>query len=256
MFRTKIQISKEKIMKRLVVLGSFAAIVLIVAASIFSRSVVGEQEMPFGGPTDIEFANQLWKAMKGYDDWPMKSDVYPGASPHGKFLRLYYNVVNIDGKPYHVIIKDNFGGKKLEEVAKSPKENLAAVTVMLQREAGYDSDNHDWFWVKYKADGSIDKNPKGMSLAGRVAKGMDAGCIACHKNAKGADYIFANDETGAIGSLLKERCTSCHNLARVHQAKKDRMGWQKTIDQMIKYGAKLSKSESQELLDYLAPKGK
>ena len=37
------------------------------------------------------------------------------------------------------------------------------------------------------------KNPKGMSLAGRVAKGMPAGCIACHSNAGGGDFLFIND---------------------------------------------------------------
>jgi hypothetical protein len=212
--------------------------------------------MPFGGKEDIEFANNLWKEMKDYEDWQMKSDVYPGVSPHGKFLRLYYNFVNVDGKSYHVIIKDNFGGKKLEEVAKSPSEYLGAVTVTLQREPGYDSDNKDWFWVKYKADGTIDKNEKDMALAGRVAKGMDTGCISCHVNAKGKDYVFTNDETGVTGSLLQEKCSVCHTLARVHQARKDRSEWEKTIDQMIKNGARLSESERQELLDYLAPKEK
>ncbi len=30
-------------------------------------------------------------------------------------------------------------------------------------------------------------NPKGMKLAGRVAKGMDQGCIACHRSVGGDD---------------------------------------------------------------------
>ena len=50
-----------------------------------------------------------------------------------------------------------------------------------------------WFWAKYKKDGSIDKNPKGAKLAGRVAKGKDAGCIACHQGAPGEDMVFAFD---------------------------------------------------------------
>jgi len=28
-----------------------------------------------------------------------------------------------------------------------------AVTVMLQREPGYDAENNDWFWAKYALDG-------------------------------------------------------------------------------------------------------
>ena len=61
------------------------------------------------------------------------------------------------------------------------------------REAGYDDDNENWFWAKYLPDGSLDKNPKGMELAGRVAKGADMGCIACHSAAPGDDYLYVND---------------------------------------------------------------
>ncbi len=70
------------------------------------------------------------------------------------------------------------------------KGQVGAVTVMFKREAGYDPENKDWFWVKYKPDGTLHINPKGMALAGRVAKGMDQGCIACHKAVAAKDYIF------------------------------------------------------------------
>ena len=63
---------------------------------------------------------------------------------------------------------------------------------MFQREDGYDSDNQNWFWAKFTPDGGLDKNPKGMMLAGRVAKGKPKGCIACHTAAPGGDYIFTN----------------------------------------------------------------
>ena len=65
---------------------------------------------------------------------------------------------------------------------------------MVQREAGYDRDNNDWFWVKYSPGGTIDQNPAGMALAGRVAKGTNTGCIACHASAKDNDYLFTNDK--------------------------------------------------------------
>ena len=173
-------------MKRSIIFGSLVAVVLAVfVISIFPQIVSSAEkmEMPFGGKADVEFANHLWKAMKGYEKWPMQSDMVPGKSPHGKFVQLYYSIVNVDSKPYHIIIKDNF----------TPEKKLAAVTIMLQREAGYDADNNNWFWVKYSPDGSIDKNPKGTAMAGRVAKGMDAGCIACHTGAKDNDYFFTND---------------------------------------------------------------
>jgi hypothetical protein len=47
--------------------------------------------------------------------------------------------------------------------------------------------------VFFAADGSVLKNPKGMSLAGRVAKGMPQGCIACHTGAPGGDMVFNHD---------------------------------------------------------------
>ena len=197
--------SKQKglIMRRTVVFGALAAVVLVAFAFVIFPNFMAEAEemaMPFGGEEDVKFAEALWEAIKGYPDWLLKTDVIKGNTPHGAFVRIYYNVVTVDGKPYHVINKDNFMGKdaegkevEIETVAKSPEKYLAAATAMVQREAGYDPDNNNWFWVKYGADGSIAKNDKEMSLAGRVAKGMDMGCIACHKGAKDGDYIFIND---------------------------------------------------------------
>lgn len=183
-------------MKPTLILASLAVFALFTLSHSTSQSGPSKDEMPFGGEKDVKFAGKLWKAMEGYRGWPMKSGFYPGGSPHGQFLRMYYNVVIVDGRPYHVVVKDNYGGEDatLMKVSKAPEKYLMAVTVMLQREAGYDPDNMDWFWVKYQPDGTVDKNPKGMALAGRVAKGMDAGCIACHANAMDDDYLFVNDE--------------------------------------------------------------
>jgi hypothetical protein len=154
-----------------------------------------EMKMPFGGPEDVAFAEGLWAAMDGYQSWAISSSYYNGASPHGDFIRMYYGLVTVDGKPYHVVAKDNFGGEgaTLETVAESPGDYLAAVTVMVQRECGYDAENNDWYWVKYEANGTVGKNNMDMALAGRVAKGMEMGCIACHRNAGAGDYLFIND---------------------------------------------------------------
>lgn len=181
-------------MKRsfLTILILIVAISLTVSMALFSS----DGDKPFGGEKDVQFAKATWTAIKGYENWIIKSDFYPGNSPHGKFLRTYFSLVNIDGKSYHVVIKDNYGGEgaTLETVNKSPDKYLAAVTVMVQREEGYDPEDNNWFWAKYKPDGSLDKNEKGMELAGRVAKGMNAGCIACHSAAQGKDFFFTNDK--------------------------------------------------------------
>lgn len=153
------------------------------------------QEMAFGGKDDVAFAQKVWAAMGGYQNWLVRTGILPGRSPHGKFIRTYYSILNIDGKHYHAIVKDNYGGKDvtIDQVKKSPDDYLMSITVMVQREAGYDPDNQDWFWVKYGKDGSIDKNGQGVAMAGRVVKGADKGCIACHKSAQGGDYFYTND---------------------------------------------------------------
>ena len=152
-------------------------------------------EMPFGGEKDVAFAEALWAAMDGHDGWLMQSDIMPGMSPHGAFIRVYYNVVTIDGMPYHVVVKDNYGGEgvTLKMVRENPADYLMAVTPMVQREKGYDPDNNDWYWVKYGPDGMVSMDGKNMAMAGRVAKGMPAGCIACHTKAGDGDYLFLND---------------------------------------------------------------
>ena len=72
-------------MKRTVVYATLATITFVVFVLSISLQSIGEGEMAFGGKEDIAFANMLWKSMTGYDKWLMKSDVYPGKSPHGKF---------------------------------------------------------------------------------------------------------------------------------------------------------------------------
>jgi hypothetical protein len=60
------------------------------------------------------------------------------------------------------------------------------------RAAGYHPDNQDWFWVGYMPNGALMQN-NGMGMAGRAAKGMETGCIACHSSAPGGDMVFIND---------------------------------------------------------------
>jgi hypothetical protein len=173
--------------------GAVSLFIFIIVAAFSTHR---PQDMPFGGQDDVKFAKDLWQAVNGYDSWLTKSDYYEGNRPHGKILRNYFSIVTVNGKNYPAIIKDNFAGEgaSLTSVSENPNEYLVAVTIMVKRSDGYDPDNQNWFWVKYKPDGTIDKNKKGISLAGRVAKGMDSGCINCHSIAKGSDYYFSNDK--------------------------------------------------------------
>ncbi|GJM04429.1 MAG: hypothetical protein DHS20C09_04200 [marine bacterium B5-7] len=153
---------------------------------------------PFGSKQDIDYAANLWQEMtkhKLVGVNSLRSTPYEGIHPHGAILDTMQSTLSLNRNVGDVIVKKNYGGENIskEAVADAPEQWLKAITVMYQRESGYDSDNKDWFWVKYAPDGSVLTNPKGMHLAGRVAKGMDQGCIACHTSAPGGDMVFNSD---------------------------------------------------------------
>jgi len=149
-------------------------------------------EMPFGGNADITYSKVLWEKLEAKGLNSIAGNLYVGGPPHGKVREVVEGM--IDGK--RVIVKRNYGGAdvSITNVSKNRAKYLKAVTVMAKREKGYDTDNNDWFWVKYKKDGTLHKNPKGMKLAGRIAKGMPVGCIACHSSASGGDLVFKHNK--------------------------------------------------------------
>ena len=153
---------------------------------------------PFGDAKSISEAGDLWQAlvaakMVGKDS--IMSKPYKGVPPHGTILDTIEGTLTVNGHSGTVIVKKNYGGEGVDEakVYNNPGAFLGAVTVMFKRKAGYDSGNRDWFYAKFKPDGSLHTNPKKMQLAGMVGKGSDKGCIACHKAAPGGDYVFNND---------------------------------------------------------------
>ena len=182
----------KKTAKYLTALGAAAAITAMVG------SAANSQMPPFGDEGSVAYAAKLWQAMgslnlTGAD--AIRSFPYEGTDPHGMMLETFYLNATIDGHTGALVVKRNYGPAGVEEdaVLNDPAKHLGAVTVMFRREAGYDDDNKNWFWAKYLPDGSLDKNPKGMMLAGKVAKGADKGCIACHTGAPGGDYLFTTD---------------------------------------------------------------
>lgn len=171
-----------------------------IAALALSAGWATAQDAPFGTDADIEYAAELWNVMVEMNlagDNMLRSFPYEGLAPHGMMLETLYTNATIGGHTGDLVVKRNYGpeGVSADEVLADPGKHLGAVTVMFRREAGFDADNADWFWVKYLPDGSLDKNPKGMSLAGKVAKGADKGCIACHAGA-GDDMLFTTDHVG------------------------------------------------------------
>lgn len=160
-----------------------------------STAQMPTDKMPFGGKNSVAYSQQLWDSLSaarlaGPNAKP--DGVYKGTHPHGAMLETLYSNVTVNGHKGEVVVKRNYGGKDISaaDVTADRAKYLKAVTVMFKREAGYDKDNQNWYWAKFKPDGSLHTNPKGMMLAGRVAKGKPVGCIACHKAAPGGDYLF------------------------------------------------------------------
>src|SRR6056297_494864 len=166
-------------------------------ATIGLAGAVMAQDAPFGTDADADYAEKVWTAMEEMNlagEGMLRSFPYEGVAPHGMMLETLYTKATVEGHTGDLVVKRNYGpeGVSIDAVLSDPDTHLAAVTVMFRREAGFDPENADWFWVKYLPDGSLDKNPAGMRLAGKVAKGMDAGCISCHTGA-GDDMLFTTD---------------------------------------------------------------
>ncbi|NNG47298.1 MAG: hypothetical protein HKM86_09345 [Deltaproteobacteria bacterium] len=112
---------------------------------------------------------------KKFSLWPGKGKLYKGREPHGALLTTYVNkkaLSAIEGKkgvmtPGAIVVKENY----------KPDKTLAAITVMYKVDK-YNPEANDWFWVKYTPDGKIQK------------EGKVGGCIGCHGQVKGNDYIF------------------------------------------------------------------
>jgi cbb3-type cytochrome oxidase cytochrome c subunit len=52
-------------------------------------------------------------------------------------------------------------------------------------------------------------------------------------------------------ALIQERCTKCHDLGRVEQAKKTEEEWKTTVERMVTKGAELSQTEQELVIRYL-----
>lgn len=172
------------------------------AAHHLAENSAKETKPPFSGQANKAYGDALWSALKDaklVGDSAITSHPYKGNAPHGATLDYLETDLTLEGHTGVVLVKKNYRSDNLEgdalnkAVLNDPKKHLASITVMYKRESGYDPDNQNWFWAKYLPDGSYDKNPKGMDLVGRVAKGAPQGCIACHKAAPGGDMVFTHD---------------------------------------------------------------
>lgn len=181
---------RKKIFLSVIVLSCLA---ISIMASNESENVLAQSGSRGGTaqPTRT-FEAKFWNYLQDthYTNWApapgQKEGHYPGQSPHGAFLKMYLNrkaIANPKNMPHgSIIVKENFG---------KDGKTLMAVTVMYRVE-GYDPQNNDWYWVKYKPDGSVALTPpdKGSKrIAGRFKS-----CIECHSGSDGNDFAFFNDK--------------------------------------------------------------
>ncbi len=166
-------------------------IATVAVTVIVSVGAMAAMIPPFGSKGDVSYAKNLWSKMeaKGLNSTP--ANLYVGGPPHGKVREVLEGT--IDGK--RVVVKRNYRGKDITvaKVAANRAKYLKSVTVM-QKRKGFDPADADWYWVKYAPNGDVMKNKKGMSLAGKVAKGKPIGCIACHSGAPGGNFVFAQNK--------------------------------------------------------------
>ena len=175
-----------------------AAVAAAIIATIPHAAIAQNAEPSFGLPADVAFAERLWDSLKDLrlvGPRAIIAQPYEGSVPHGTILMTLDSDVEVDGREATVIVKKNYGGDNIsiESVATNPNLFLGAITVMFRREAGYDTQTQNWFWAKYSPDGSLQNNPAGVALAGRISRNPEDGCIACHQFAPGDDFVFLHD---------------------------------------------------------------
>lgn len=176
--------------------GLFCVSFLASCARLKVNTAANAAQIPYGDQQNVAYSQELWAALAkaqlvGGNAKPDKLYAFKGKG-HAPILETVSSTVWVRGQKGKVVVKRNYGpsGVSIGNVNANRGKYLKAIDVMYRREAGYDPDNNDWFWVKYKPDGTVKANPIGVKLAGRVAKGMEKGCIACHSKVKEKGYVF------------------------------------------------------------------
>lgn len=141
----------------------------------FSGSLLCAGDMPAADAAKVWSHITETNPYLGWGFWPGYTGIYPGKSPHGKFLKLYANAQALkaarEGKPMPdgaIIVKENYG---------EDKKTLMAITPMYKVK-GYNPEAGDWFWAKYEPSGKV------------LKEGKVKGCIDCHRAQEEKDWLF------------------------------------------------------------------
>jgi hypothetical protein len=69
--------------------------------------------------------------------------------------------------------------------------------------------------------------------------------VACTQQGDGSGSLDGE-------ALTKERCSTCHDLQRVENAKKSPEEWKANVERMVGIGAKLNDAEQMAVIEYLS----
>lgn len=109
--------------------------------------------MPFGSSADVNYAGRLWSALESQrlvgDNAVTQKPFIGAAKPHGWILELSYKNLSVGNHRGFVVVKKNYDGPDLsvDDVERNRKKYLSSITLMYQREEGYDTANQNWFWL-------------------------------------------------------------------------------------------------------------
>ena len=180
-------------MKRLVATTSILLVAVVAVFSPLTGLIAAESGSEFGSAIDDAYAARLWAYMVDNQlvgEERIRRFPFVGSRPHGSIQEVIAAEAEIDGHTGRLIVKHNYGAN--EELspksvyATSQNENYVALTIMFQREEGYDQSNNDWFWAEYSPDGSI-LVYQGAHLSGRAPL-----CLGCHTPLGGNDREILN----------------------------------------------------------------
>ena len=155
--------------------------------------VAAEPGKTSGSAADNAYAAKLWSYMRDnklVGAGRQRSFPFEGSRPHGSIQEIIATDATIDGQQGRLLVKHNYAGEgdltPGTVYAAEAAQDYVALTVMFQREAGYDATNGNWFWAEYNPDGSV-LNYQGTDLSGRVPM-----CLGCHIPLGGNDREVLN----------------------------------------------------------------
>ncbi len=122
---------------------------VMLPSCVIAASDEGSLFVPVGTTEDVQYARELWDSMvqnrlegEGRKTSP---PFFGGAKPHGEILELLYQYLTVASHAGYIVVKRNYDkqGATVERVAEDRKRYLSSITVMYQREAGYDEANQN-----------------------------------------------------------------------------------------------------------------